>query len=283
MLPRKIYADLIIKLEEAFSRSVNIKKISPIYGGSVNNTYKLITSEGVFFLKFNSSCDSAMFYKETLGLSLLKNKSAISIPNTICFSESFLVLEYIEESDKKNSFWGAFGKELACIHKNSSDNYGLDYNNFIGPLSQRNTKKENWIDFFIECRLEEMLRKVDSSIEVQKKFNPIFNRLSDFFKIESPSLIHGDLWSGNFICFKNSAYLIDPAVYYGNREVDLAMSRLFGGFHDNFYNAYNEAFPLLPGWQDRFDLYNLYPLLVHLILFGNNYYSQILRILNRYA
>ena len=205
------------------------------------------------------------------------------MPETICVSNSFLVLEYIKEAPKKKCFWFSFGKKLACLHKNSATFYGLDYDNYIGPISQKNNLNKNWIDFFISRRLEVLLRKIDPSSGIAIKFNPIFNRIADFSNNESPALLHGDLWSGNFISFSDSVCLFDPAVYYGHREVDLAMTYLFGGFDSNFYNGYNEVYPLSAGWKERFDLYNLYPLLVHLILFGDTYSDQILKILNRYA
>ena len=120
-------------------------------------------------------------------------------------------------------------------------------------------------------------------IQLKRKFSALFERLPDIFPAEKPALLHGDLWSGNYITGKNGeAWLIDPAVYYGNREADIAMTRLFGGFNATFYSAYNDEYPLESGWEERLDYFNLYPLLVHINLFGSSYLNQIQNILSKF-
>jgi fructosamine-3-kinase len=189
---------------------------------------------------------------------------------------SFILMEFISSSEPSCRFFGDFGQRLARLHRNQIELYGLDYNNYMGSLHQNNCFHSGWVDFFIEERLDKQVQlAVNKGLLAEtamKQFDRFYTRLDELLVEEPPCLVHGDLWCGNFIVSeKGEACLIDPAVYYGNREVDLAMSTLFGGFSPDFYNAYNEEYPLIPGWKDRLELYNLYPLLIHLNLFGSGY------------
>jgi len=204
----------------------------------------------------------------------------------------YLVLEYITplalgRESGSEIFWHTFGAQLARMHKHSSKTFGLDHNNYIGSLPQSNNHHSAWSDFFILGRLEPQIKlALDAKrigSEMVKLFNRLFQRIENIFPPEPPALLHGDLWSGNYMRGKaGEPVLIDPAVYFGHREMDLAMTKLFGGFENEFYQSYQEEFPMEKDWQQRADICNLYPLLVHVNLFGGSYASQISIILSRF-
>lgn len=262
-------------------------------GGCINQGGRLKTIAGTFFLKWNSSKKfPSMFSAEANGLRLLKNADAIDIPSVIGVGEDeeqqFILLDYIEQRPQVQSYWKDLGSRLARLHKSTDVQFGLDHDNYIGSLQQSNRRRQSWIEFFIDERLNVQLRlAVDSGMagsQMSKSFDSLYKRLPSLLHEETPALLHGDLWSGNIIATeKGEPCLIDPAVYYGCREVDLAMTKLFGSFPTEFYEAYDETFPLHPGYEDRMDLYNLYPLLVHLNLFGAQYKNPITGILKRFV
>lgn len=282
MIPLHISNLVVSSLEKKFKKHVTLINASVVLGGCINNAYKLNTSIGLFFLKFNSYNNLDFFSSEANGLLLLKNKSEIYIPNVIAVHEKFLILEYLAGKIEKPDFWEGFGRQLAFLHKNTDSHFGLDQDNFIGTIKQVNYKTNSWIDFFINYRLRYVLKLGSFPSTFEKKFELIFKRFSDIFKNNRPVLLHGDLWNGNYICLGSGVALIDPAVYYGCKEMDLGMSRLFGGFNQQFYDGYHSVSPLEKGWEERCDFCNLYPLLVHCHLFGNNYFKQTLSVVNQY-
>lgn len=226
-----------------------------------------------------------MFEAEKKGLELLKGNSTFTIPKVYGTTElqqdSFLVLDFLNLQSCTNNTWVKAGKALAEMHKNTSENFGLDHDNYIGSLPQKNDQTGDWAEFFTECRIEPLLKiamdnKAISDKSVYSKFRRLENRLNEIFPDEKPSLIHGDLWSGNIsMTHDQEPSIFDPAIYYGQREMDIAMSKLFGGFGQSFYDSYNEHFPIEKGWKDRTGICNLYPLLVHVILFGESYLWEI--------
>jgi len=226
-----------------------------------------------------------------LGLKLLQEKSRFIIPEVIgefqLDDDSFLVLEHLNQDIPNQKFWFDIGEKLAHLHQQSNSKFGLSFDNYIGSICQTNHHFLSWTEFFENQRLSPLVKLAfDKNLlpkEDLKAFNLLYLKLAEIFLTEKPSLVHGDLWSGNFLCHNNKPVLIDPSVYYGNREMDLAMTRLFGGFDDDFYNAYQNEFPLEKGWEKRIDICNLYPNLVHLILFGRSYYSPIKNVLNAFA
>ena len=194
-------------------------------------------------------------------------------------------MEYIESENQTSNFWNDFGKKLAALHKISNESFGFDHNNYIGSLQQINTWHANSIEFFINCRLIPQLELLNDINDNQffKSFDALFNILNEILPDGKPSLLHGDLWSGNYMVGKNgNPAIVDPAVYYGFREADIAMSKLFGGFANQFYDTYNETFPLEINWQSRVQVWNLYPLLVHANLFGTSYLNQVKSIIKNY-
>jgi fructosamine-3-kinase len=201
---------------------------------------------------------------------------------------AFIVLEFIESGRRDTRFWENFGAALAALHQVSAPSFGLAFNNYIGSLPQSNRQHSKWTDFFTAERIMPQMHLASEkgllSRRHRAQFEKIEQKLTGLFPAEMPSLLHGDLWSGNFITDETGfACLVDPAVYFGHREAELAFTRLFGGFDERFYSAYNEQFPLEKGFRERQDIYNLYPLLVHLNLFGTGYLPEIENILNRFA
>jgi len=280
-------------LKEIHDRTIKITYHADLKLGTFNHTCLIDTSVGKFFLKHNKKDHyPAIFEKEAKGLKLIRATGAIHAPEVVFYdqtsSETFILLEYIEPSTENDEFWSNFGKTLANLHKHSNNYFGLEYDNYIGPLYQTNSPHEQWVDFFIEERLERLVKKARDAKIIEKElvsgFDNLYPYLSNIFPPEPPALLHGDLWEKNYIVDgENQAYVIDPAVYYGHREMDIAMTRLFGKFDDRFYEAYIEAYPLEEDWLERMDIYNLYPLLVHLHLFGQEHIKQIKKILRRFS
>jgi fructosamine-3-kinase len=262
-------------------------------GGCINSGGKLTTSGGTYFLKWNDAGKfPGMFQAESIGLSLLRKTNSMTVPYPVhdghAGSFQFLLLEFIHEGKKKGDYWAKFGSRLAALHKQSALAFGLDHNNYIGSLSQRNDQSASWIEFFVNCRLKaqvELARAHDKiDADLQNKFERLFERLPSLLTLEPPSLLHGDLWGGNLLVdAEGNPCLIDPAVYYGHREADLAMTQLFGGFDPEFLECYHAEFPLTPGYRERFEIYNLYSLLVHLNLFGIGYRSGVVSIIDRFV
>jgi fructosamine-3-kinase len=273
--------------------NLGIKTFTYAGGGCINSGGRLGSTRGDFFLKWNSATKfPKMFETEAMGLTILRKPSVIHIPEVIATASltqwQFILLEFIEEKKKSSRYWENLGQQLAGLHGNSSSAFGLDHDNYIGSLPQLNHLKNDWIDFFIEQRLsvqvELALKNSEISSHIAVQFESLFKKLPQLLPQEKPSLLHGDLWSGNLITDSNGEpCLIDPAVYYGNREAEIAFTRLFGGFSTLFYESYCENYPLLPGFSMRSDVYNLYPLMVHVNLFGGGYLSQVVSILNRFV
>ena len=284
MIPSEIKRRIITQLGNALNTTITVNGESSIVGGCINNAIKINTNKGDFFVKWNTNSKANMFQSEYNGLKVLKDTNTIRIPNVLCFDDDFLILEFIPPSNPNNAFWEVFGQKLALMHKQTHSKFGLDFDNYIGSLYQDNTQNKNWTEFFIQNRLQAQLSIGNFSGTLLSDFDKLFQKLPNLFPNEKPALLHGDLWSGNFLA-KNgdTPMLIDPAIYYGNREMDIAMSKLFGGFNSDFYFAYNESRPLENGWEERIQICNLYPLLVHVNLFGGAYINQMKNILSYYV
>jgi protein-ribulosamine 3-kinase len=262
-------------------------------GGCINHGGKLTTSKGPFFLKWNSAMSfPEMFEKEAKGLSILKSASAIQVPKVEFVSSvsqyQYLLLEYVASGFRKDDYWSQFGEQLACLHQITQVEFGLEHDNYIGSLAQINAISKDWIQFFIEKRLQVQidlaLKEHLLPTNVISKFEKLFARMPDLLIPEQPSLLHGDLWSGNLMTTSNGMpCLIDPAIYFGHREVDLAMTRLFGGFDNSYMDSYHATYPPASGFKERLEIYKLYPLLVHVNLFGKSYLSQVVSILDYFV
>lgn len=282
--------------------SVTVGNISSVGGGCINDTARIKTNIGLFFAKWNKAKKyPKMFEAEAKGLKLLADANEIKIPEVISQKTidetDFLILEFIESGAFQhppsplqrgtNTFWHDFGKSLAKLHKHTSEKFGLDHDNYIGSLPQSNKQHNKWNEFFILERLEPQIKMAIDSKQIHpsanQRFHKLFSQVETVFPAEKPSLLHGDLWNGNYLIgSKGEPVIIDPAVYFGHREMDLGMTKLFGGFTSEFYQSYNEEFPLEKDWQKRTDLCNLYPLMVHVNLFGRSYAMQVEDILRRF-
>lgn len=291
-IPTDIHSALVDKLRGTNGATFKIKSFAPTGGGCINETGRLHTSSGDFFLKWNDrSRYPKMFECESSGLQLLKKNTPLRVPDVVydgmTESHQFLVLENIASGSKSASYSQALGRGLAELHKTSTSYFGLDHNNYIGSLQQFNDRSDSWVSFFIEQRLEKQLtlirEKGVAEPRLEADLQVLYRKLPDLLPGEAPSLLHGDLWSGNvMVDEEGKPCLIDPAVYYGHREADLAMTRLFGGFDPAFYDAYQEVWKLEQGFEERFNIYNLYPLMVHVNLFGGSYLNQVRSTLRRF-
>ena len=287
-------------IQKLFGESVRIRKQTPVSGGDINATFRLKLSDGRdVFLKTNRTALAGMFAAEAEGLAALGRSGVIPVARVLGYGAdpvrdcSWLLLEYIPEGAPSGTFWEDFGRDLALLHQQETSafvpggRYGFVRDNYIGRTPQSNAAHDTFISFFREERLLPQFRMAERwfSGAMTARIDRLLARLDGILtEPDAPSLLHGDLWSGNFLIGADGrAALIDPAVYVGCAEADLAMTELFGGFSAHFYAAYQEVFSLAYGYEDRRDLYNLYHLLNHLNLFGSGYLSSVENILKRYG
>lgn len=269
-----------------------IEYLQSVSGGDISSAYLIKTSSHKYFLKINSNANASdMFLSEEKALTTIAKTNTIATPKILACStfsnDSFLLMEHMDAKSPNSKELELFGNQLAQLHHITSEEFGFEENNFIGSLHQSNKKHNNWNDFYVEERLITQLILAKSNGLLKDSEIPKKEKLKDvcfpFFKNVKPSLLHGDLWSGNYLISDSGIpYLIDPALYYGHSEIDIAMSKLFGGFGPSFYDSYHGIFPKDEYTEDRIQLYQLYYLLVHLNLFGASYYSSVKQILCNY-
>ena len=287
-------SDLQSRIEKKFAEP--IKSTVAVSGGCIANSCKLQLSSGrEFFLKQSRGSSSSLFASEARGLEELRKSGVVRVPEVVDKGPDFLLLEWIEVGkNSPDSSMEELGRQLAKLHCFSGDKFGFVEDNYLGDSLQSNMSStegnENWAIFFAGNRLhfqaELAEKKGYATTEMRGLLDVLIEKIPDLLSgtEEKPSLLHGDLWCGNYLIdVDGRPWLIDPAVYYGHREADLAMTSLFGGFTKTFYSAYESAFPLVPGYPEREPLYQLYHLMNHLNLFGTGYYGQVLSILKRYA
>ncbi|MDR3714746.1 MAG: fructosamine kinase family protein [Puia sp.] len=276
-----------------------------------------------WFCKLNTTDEfPEMFEKEIRGLALLKSRGGMQVPRVIGLAEAagyqVLVLEWIEEGPRRiayeapaggrggdrigkkerrdkekaeaadNEFWTGFGESLAKMHRVTNPFFGLEEDNYMGALPQSNSPSDKWTDFFVSQRLEPQVKlAVDKSLldmPLAFTFERLYRRLPAIFPEEPPALLHGDCWGGNYLRKKDGqVMLIDPAAYYGHRSMDLAMTTLFGGFSQRFYDSYNEHYPFPDNHLEQWEVCNLYPLLIHLNLFGEGYLPDVVESLRSFV
>lgn len=284
---------LILKKHLETSYHISVQNELSVSGGSISSASRVSTSRGELFLKWNDDVPGNFFEKEADGLKLLQaagtnlripKVEAVGLPGD--GTPGFLLMEYIESGRSGDS--EQFGAELARLHQEKETEFGLNENNYIGSLPQCNQKHSDWVSFFSEERIKPQLRMAVDSGKMNasdlQKWARLSSGLSDLLPTTKPSLVHGDLWSGNYLFdIHGRAVLIDPAVYYGHPEMDLAFSKMFGGFSAEFYSGYESVNPLENGFDERMPIYNLYPLLVHVNLFGGHYVSQTKSVLDRFS
>ena len=289
------YSSLNEAICDLFGNDRKIVDMTPVAGGDINEAKAVTLNDGtIIFMKSNRLQEFPSFQAESRGLQEICNTGAIRTPKVLGLGTdsdiSFLLLEFVSGGQKIRNYWETLAEELAAMHRAQTDGqirYGFHGDNRIGSTRQINTPHDTWISFFRDCRLLPQFQWAQAYFDAEdrKQIGYLLEHLDQYLvEAERPALIHGDLWAGNVITGNDGkAWLIDPAVYYGYPEADLAMTELFGGFSYTFYEAYREAGGLEDGYQDRRDLYNLYHLLNHLNLFGRSYLSSVKRIIKRYA
>ena len=264
-------------------------------GGDINEAYRIDFFDGdPAFVKTNPRAPRDMFTSEARGLEWLREANTLRIPQVLTVTSAdegtqFLVLEFIQPGRPTRKFDEQLGQGLAALHRTHPQEFGFEQDNFIGSLPQQNAPRTTWADFYRSQRLEpQFQRAVDArqlSYALRRNFERLCERLPELVgPPEPPARLHGDLWGGNLhVDERGAPCLIDPAVYGGHREVDLAMMRLFGGFSESVFASYQDAYPLPTGAAERVALYQLYPLLVHVNLFGGSYVGSAERAIARYA
>lgn len=288
-----------MSLEDAVARAIwqaTGERFTPagrqdVGGGCINSSEVLEGGGRRYFVKSNDAARLDMFEAEVAGLAEIDASNSVRVPRPICTgrhgNQSYLVLEYLELGRGDGKSDELLGRQLAAMHRATHARFGWRRANAIGSTPQINSEEGDWIVFYREHRLRYQLTLAAGNGYrggLQAHGEQLLELLPVFFSTYSPlpSLLHGDLWGGNHAALADGTPVIfDPAVYYGDREADLAMTELFGGFGPGFYSAYRAAWPLDPGYRVRKDLYNLYHVLNHLNLFGGGYRGQVERLIDR--
>ncbi len=289
MLPDSLRSVLEDRLD------VTINTVAPVSGGCIANACRLETEASPFFLKYGDEEVARTFPGEAAGLkALAAADSPLRVPSVLTAERAteerpgFLVMEWVNPGRKGRRFWEGFGEGLAALHRHTADEYGFDRDNYIGQLPQQNDWMEAWPTFFREQRLEPQVAMARERGRWRSSWTQplerLYRRLPELMpNAPEPSVLHGDLWKGNFmVTAVGDPALVDPATYYGHREADLAMTELFGGFNDTFYAAYRSTWSLEPDYETRREIYNLYHLMNHLNHFGGGYAGSVESTLERF-
>lgn len=266
-----------------------IRAVEPISGGCINRCELLqLEQGGTLFLKHHPSSPRGIFAAEAASLAALRAPACLQIPAVIHCSEQFLLLEDLGRGTPQADYWDRLGRGLAKLHAPKQTSFGFAHDNYCGLTPQINQLSEDGYEFFANFRLRHLIQKARErnllgAAEVSA-LETIAGKLHHWIPAATASLLHGDLWSGNIHCDRSGqAALVDPACYWGWAEADLAMTVLFGGFDKRFYDAYAEYAGIDTDWRERADLYNLYHLLNHLLLFGESYLQQLNAVARRYG
>ena len=276
-----MWRSIAMQISEAIDQDFQLIDHQKIIGGDINEVFRISGPNDHYFVKINERGRYDMFVQEALSLEALARYGQLSLPDVITHGttkeNAFLVLEYLPHLDEGPLDWSTLGSQLASHHqRHDTHQFGRDQDNYIGRTAQSNNWQPSWASFFAEQRIGWQLQLLAEQGHQLGDIDRIVDRVATALHDHQPrpSLVHGDLWRGNVGFSRNTPYLFDPAAYYGDREVDLAMTRLFSGFPAEFYDSYLSAAPLPAGHQQRQPLYNLYHLLNHANLFGGNYLAQ---------
>ncbi len=276
--------DTIAKeISKATGQEFEVKETRSVGGGCINQGYKIRSLDRQYFVKLNQASLMEMFVAEASGLKQMHQTQTLTIPYPVCWgivgNSCYLVLEWLDLGGRSNNkAWSKMGRQLAQMHQQGTrERFGWKMNNTIGSTPQINTWMDNWGDFFAEQRIGYQLRlakrRGGSFPDTNQVIAAVKEHLANTEPV--PSIVHGDLWSGNAsITVEGEPVIFDPATYYGDRETDIAMTELFGGFPRSFYQGYNQQWELDPGYKTRKNIYNLYHILNHFNLFGGGYGSQ---------
>ena len=268
-----------------------LERAAAVGGGCINQAYRLEGEGGPYFVKLNSADGLEMFEAEAEGLQAMADTRSVRVPGPVCFGlvggQAYLALEYLALGRERDEAMSRFGRALARMHRAGAERFGWHRDNTIGSTPQNNAWSAEWQAFWREQRLGfqlELAARQGYGGVLQRKGQELLAALPAVLgeHAPDPSLLHGDLWSGNCaVTEEGEPVIFDPAVYYGDRETDLAMTELFGSFAPSFYAAYREEWPLAAGYERRRTLYNLYHILNHLNLFGGGYGAQAERMIDR--
>jgi fructosamine-3-kinase len=285
-LGANLWPHIAAQIQQFANISLTDSTCRSIGGGCINQTYQFADSSHRFFVKLNQAAQVGMFEAEAFGLRQIWESQTIRVPKPICWGTvdqfSYLVLEWLDLGGSLCSSWEAMGQQLAALHHvTRSQEFGWDINNTIGSTPQLNGWTGSWTSFFAQNRLGYQFRLASRRGGEFPQQQILLDALPHILSHDpSPALVHGDLWSGNAaITQAGEPVIFDPAPYFGDREVDIAMTELFGGFPSEFYQGYNAAYPLEAGYQRRKTLYNLYHILNHFNLFGGGYAAQASRMI----
>lgn len=286
-----IYQAIATRIEENTGVTFKLTRHRSIAGGCINRAALLEGSGQRYFVKLNQPALAPMFEAEVQGLKAIQNSRTVRVPDPVCWGIehdfAFLVLEYVEMGRAHADAYRTFGSKLAALHQTTALQFGWHRDNTIGSTLQVNTRTDTWIEFLRRHRLGYQLQlAADNGISTSTLTagERLLNGLESFFHsyAPTPSLLHGDLWVGNFSVDTNDEPIVfDPAVYFGDREADLAMTELFGGFDQSFYDSYKDTWPVDVGYGIRKTLYNLYHVLNHFNLFGGGYGAQAQNMIHR--
>jgi len=254
-------------------------------GGSICKTQRLQTQDNQYYVyKQLPSAPSNFFIAEKVGLETLAKSNVVKTPRVYAVSADGILLQYIKPIRPNNKHWQMLGEKLACLHRIKNQRYGFTQNNFIGLIQQDNHWQDDWLTFYREQRLLPLSKHMLFNRDDQQRWGKLFTLLDTLLdNAEPPALLHGDLWNTNIIFTNTDIYLIDPAVYYGSREIEIAYLEFVGDFHRPLIEAYQANYPLAADYAERKNLYLLYPYLVHLHLFGRAYLPGIREILYYYT
>lgn len=287
-----VIAGVEADLKVILGTSVRIRDARSISGGSINDAWALETSGERYFLKTNpADRHPSRFVPEAADLALLASTNELRTPKVIATGEAagtaWLLLEFHHAKAWTSDADAELGRGLAKQHRHSQPHFGLDRDNWIGLLPQDNTPASDWATFLVQHRLAPLVRMARDHQRIGDgdvlRFERLYAVIPDLIPQEKPALLHGDLWHGNALYTADGVVVVDPAAYYGHREMDVAMAGLFGGIGPGLLDAYNNEWPMEPGWEGRIDLCRLYPLLVHLNLFGGGYAAQVSAALRKYV
>lgn len=264
---------------------IGVRESRPLGGGDICEAFAVDLEDGrQLFVKTCADGPEGMFEAEAFGLRFLGETNTVNVPQVVHACKDFLALELVQPGPRIANFEEQLGQQLAALHRYPTGFPGLERHNYIGSIPQDNSPADSWCEFYARRRLQPLVeRAVNSGVAPARwtaKFEKLYEKLPQLLPQEPMSRLHGDLWGGNLhVGPQGRPYLVDPAVYVGHREVDLAMMRLFGGFGPAVFAAYEESYPLAPGAAERVPLYQLYPLLVHVNLFGAGYVGSVERTL----
>ena len=283
-----MWTEITSAISQATGGEFAIANQSSVSGGCINQGYRISGDNAKYFVKLNNASRVEMFVAEALGLKEMYATQTIMVPQPICWGtagdRSYIVLEWLDLGRGSDRSWSEMGRQLAAMHRQgTSQQFGWSQNNTIGSTPQINSWMNSWANFFAEQRIGYQLklaqRRGGNFPQTEQVVDAVRSRLQD--RQPQASLVHGDLWSGNAAIGSDGAPIIfDPATYYGDRETDLAMTELFGGYPQAFYSGYNQEWQLDSAYQQRKNVYNLYHILNHFNLFGGGYASQAQRMIN---